>query len=46
MYYSHYRIIKCVGFGPIHYAINLEAESSFRVFSEFNSMFLSNVLLV
>ena len=46
MYYSHYRIIKCVGFGSIHYAINLDDESSFRVFSEFDSMFLLNVLLV
>ena len=45
-YYSHYRIIKYVGFEPILYAINVNAKSSSNVFSEFDSMFRSNVLLV
>ena len=46
MYYNYHRIIKCVGFKSIHCAINLDIASSFRVFSEFNSLFLSDVLLV
>ena len=33
MYSSHHRIIKCVDFKPIHYAINLNVASSFIVFS-------------
>ena len=45
-YPTHYRIIKYVGFEPIIYAINLDIASSFKVFSEFDSIFLSNVLLV
>ena len=43
---SHYRIIKYVGFESIVYAINLGIASSFKVFSEFDSMLPSNVLLV
>ena len=46
MYSNHHRIIKCVGFKPIHYAINLNTTSSSRVFSEFDSLFLSDVSLV
>ena len=46
MYYSHHRIIKCVGFKPIHCAINLVIASSSRVFSKFDYVFLSNVLPV
>ena len=38
MYSSHYRIIKYVSFKPIHYAINLNAASSFKVF-KFDSVF-------
>ena len=40
MYYSHHIIIKCVGFKPIYYAINLDVAPSSRVFSEFDYMFL------
>ena len=43
---SHYTIIKYVGFESIVYAINLGIASSFKVFSEFDSMLPSNVLLV
>ena len=46
MYYSHHRIIKYVDFESIHCAINLDAASFFRVFSEFDYVFISNVLLV
>ena len=33
--------IKCIGFGSIHFAINLDDISSSMVFSDFNYMFLS-----
>ena len=46
MYSSHHKMIKCVGFESIHYAINLDVTSSSRVFSEFDSVFLLNILLV
>ena len=48
MNYSHHKIFKCIGFVPSHYvnAINLNVASSFNVFSEFDYMFQSNVLLV
>ena len=46
MYYSHHRIIKCVDFELTHCTINLEVVSSSRVFSEFNYVFLSNILLI
>ena len=46
MYFSLHIVIKCVGFKPIHCAINLDVALSFRVFSEFYFLFLSNVLLV
>ena len=46
IYYSLHRIIKCVGFKLIHCAINLDIALSFRVFSEFDYVFLLNVLLV
>ena len=38
MYYSHHRIIKYVGFKPIHCAINLDIASSSRVLHEFDYM--------
>ena len=46
MYSSHYSIIKCVGFKPIHCATNLDIASSSKVFNEFDYVFLLNVLLV
>ena len=46
MYSSHHRIIKCVGFKPIHCVTYLDDVSSFRVFNEFDYVFLSNLLLV
>ena len=46
MYSNHYRIIKCIGSEPIHYAFNLDVASSFKIFSDFDYVFLSNVLLV
>ena len=42
-YSNHYRIIKCKS---IHYVINMDVVSSFKVFNEFDYVFLSNVLLV
>ena len=36
MYSSYYRIIKYVGFKPIHYAINLDVVSFSNVFNEFD----------
>ena len=33
--------IKCIGFESFHYAINLDVVSSFMVFRDFDSMFLS-----
>ena len=33
--------IKCIGFDPIHYAINLDVFSSFIVFNDFDFIFLS-----
>ena len=38
MYYSHYIIIKYVGFESIIYTINLDAALSFQVFSVFEPM--------
>ena len=46
MYFSHYRIIKYVGFKLIYCAIDLDVVSSFRVFSELDYLFILNVLLV
>ena len=46
MYFSHHIIIKCLGFKPIHYVINLDVTSSFRDFREFDYVFLLNVLLI
>ena len=45
-YCSHYIIIKCIGFEPNNYNINLDLDSSSKVFNEFDFVFLSNVLLV
>ena len=39
-YSSHYNIIKCISFEPIHYV------SSSMAFNEFGYMFLSNILPV
>ena len=33
--------IKCIGFEPIHYAINLNVVLSYMVFSDFDNMFSS-----
>ena len=46
MYCNPHKIIKYVGFEPIHYDIILDATSSSRVLSQFDYVFLSNVLLV
>ena len=46
IYFSHHIIIKYVDFKSFHCVINLDATSSSRVYTKFNSMFLSNVLLV
>ena len=46
MYYSHHKIIKYVGFKPIHCSINLDITSFFRVFKEFDYLFISDLLLV
>ena len=46
LYHSHYRILKYVGFELIHYVINSYVVSSFMIFSEFDYLLLSNVLLV
>ena len=40
MYSSYYKITKCVGFKPIHCSINLDVVSSFKVFSEFDYLFI------
>ena len=45
-YYRHYRIIKYLDFKPIIYATNLNGVSFSKVFSKFDVMFLSNILLV
>ena len=45
-YFSHYKIIKYVGFESIIYAINMDAALFYKVFNEFDSMFLWNVLLI
>ena len=45
-YYSHYKIIKYLGFELIIYVINLDIASFSKVFNEFNFMFLLNILLV
>ena len=45
-YYSHYKIIKYVGFKSVIYANNVDGASSFKFFSEFDSKFISNVLLI
>ena len=46
MYYNHYIIIKYIGFKPIHCTINLDATPSFKVFSEFDYVFLLNIFIV
>ena len=46
LYHNHYRILKYVGFELIHYVINSDVVSSFMIFSEFDYLLLSNVLLV
>ena len=45
-YYSQYRIIKYVGFESILYNINLNVTLFFKVFTKFDYMFLSNILLI
>ena len=46
MHFSHYKIIKYIGFEVIIYSINLDVALSSKVFNEFDYMFLLNVLLV
>ena len=48
MKYSHHIIFKCTDFMPSYYGntINLNVASSFSVFSEFNYVSQSNILLV
>ena len=41
MYSSHYNIIKFIGFESINYALNLSAVSSFMIFNDLVSMFVS-----
>ena len=36
-YFTHYRIIKFIGFEAIHYIINLDVTSYFKYFSKFDS---------
>ena len=38
--------IKCIGFESLHHAINLHIFSSYMVFSDYDSMFSIDVLLV
>ena len=45
-YFSHYRIIKCVGFELMHYDINLNGMSSSTIFGKFDFVFLLNGLLI
>ena len=40
MYCSYNSNIKCVGFKPINYSINLDIVSSYMVFSDFDYIFL------
>ena len=44
-YFEHFWIMKHVGFELIIFTINLNATSSSKVFSTFNSMFISIVLV-
>ena len=46
IYSNHHRIIKYIGFKSIHYVINPDVTSSFKVFNKFDSLFLSDILLV
>ena len=43
MYFSHCIIIIYVGFKSIHYTINLDVDSSFRVFNEFDCVFIEYI---
>ena len=45
-YSSYHMIIKYVDFEPIHYVTNLYATQFFKVFSKFDFIFLSNILLI
>ena len=48
MNFDYLIIFKCIGFVPSHYinTINLNAMSSFNIFSKFDFMCRLNVLLV
>ena len=46
MYPSHYRIMKYVSFESIHYAIYLNTISFSKVFSKFDYVFSSNLLII
>ena len=46
IYFSDNSDIKCVGFELIYYTTNLNVVSSFIVFSDFDYMFLSLIMLI
>ena len=46
MHYNYQKIIEYINFKTIHYTINLNIISSFKVFNQFNDIFLSNILLI
>ena len=48
MNFGYLRILKCIGFVPNHYVsvINLDVAPSFDVFSEFDFISQSDILLV
>ena len=45
-HFRHFWIIKNIGLEPIIFSINLDIESSFKIFSTFDSMYISIVLLI
>ena len=45
-YFSYYKIIEYIGFESIIYVINLDVASSSKILSEFDYIFLSNILIV
>ena len=45
MYYSHYTIIKYMGFKPIQNTINVDVVSFFKVFNEFDYVFRNNKII-
>ena len=45
-YFSYYKIIEYIGFESIIYIVNLDIASSSKILSEFDYIFLSNILIV